>query len=335
MIAFTHGGHRTILEGGEFWAANPGGSLYRDAAAEEVWTTIRDIEAGTPWRDAVSGRFAQANPWLHRIVTDPSRDLFFRQHPPAPGAKILDLGAGWGQIAIPLAHHGEVVALEPTPERIAFIRAAASQEQVANRMYFVQGDFFEIELETRFDLVCCIGVLEWVPKFRPGEPLALQREFLERAARVLAPGGQIVIGIENRVGLKYLLGAPDDHLGVPGVAVHDRTLAARKWKTLAGNELRSFTFTQVELTELLAAAGLPNLTFFAALPDYKVPQLILPLGTEVDDYFTHGGFVPEHDGSRGGSLNFQPELQSLYQSLARMKVAHAFVPSFYAVAMRR
>ena len=141
-----------------------------------------------------------------------------------------------------------------------------------------------------------------------------------------------MIGIENRVGLKYLLGAPDDHLGVPGVAVHDRALAARKWKALTGDELRCFTFTQIELTELLAAAGLPNVTFFAALPDYKVPQLILPLGKEVDDHFARGGFVPEHDGSRGNSLEFQGELQSLYQSLARMEVAHVFVPSFYVVA---
>jgi SAM-dependent methyltransferase len=334
MISFTHGKDRVFVGQGDFWATDSGGSKYRDAEAEDVLAIVRDIDAGTPWRDAVSHRFAQKNPWLHRIVTDSSRDLFFRQYPLARGAKILDVGAGWGQTAIPLAQHGEVVALEPTPERIAFIRAAAAQEQVANRMYFIQGDLFELDFETHFDLVCCIGVLEWVPKFREGEPLALQREFLERAARALAPGGQVVIGIENRLGLKYLLGAPDDHLGIPGVAIHDRALAARKWKILAGKELRSFTFTQGELAELLVAAGLPNITFFAALPDYKVPQLILPLGKDVDDYFAHGGFVPEHDGSRGGSLDFQPELQSLYQSLARMEVAHAFVPSFYAVATR-
>ena len=272
MIEFHHNHETVSLPPGGFWTSAPTGPTYRDTSAEELWAIVRDIEGDMPWREAVARRYAHGNPWLYRIVTDPSRDLFFRLHPPPPDARILDLGAGWGQIALPLAHSCEVVAMEPTPERLAFIRAAALQERVAGRMYFVQGDFFDVDFDTRYDLITCIGVLEWVPKFRQGDPLGLQREFLERAARALAPGGQIVIGIENRLGLKYLLGAPDDHLGVPGVAVHDRALAAEKWKALAGIELRSFTFTQVELTELLAAAGLPNVTFFAALTDYKVPQ---------------------------------------------------------------
>lgn len=332
MISFKYGTEAVVVERGGFWNTKAVGTQYRDTAADEVWDIVRDVDAGTPWRQAVSRRFAQRNPWLHRIVTDLSRDFFFRQHPPAPGAKILDLGAGWGQIGIPLAHHGEVVALEPTPERMAFIRAAAAQEQIVDRMYFIQSDFLDIEFETRFDLICCIGVLEWVPKFRKGEPLTLQREFLKRTARALGPGGKIVIGIENRMGLKYLLGAPDDHIAVPGVAVFDAMLAAQKWKAMCGEGLRSFTYTHVELRELLAAAGLPNVTFFAALPDYKIPQLILPLGKEVDDYFAQGGFIPEHDGSCGRLLGFQAELQSHYQSLARMGIAQAFVPSFYAVA---
>ena len=83
---------------------------------------------------------------------------------------MLDIGAGWGQTALPLSRAHEVAALEPTPERLAFIRAAAVQEGVTKRLHFIQADFFDVEFETKFDLVTCIGVLEWVPKFRPGDP---------------------------------------------------------------------------------------------------------------------------------------------------------------------
>ncbi len=160
----------------------------------------------------------------------------------------------------------------------------------------------------------------------------MQAEFLNRIRALLKPGGQLVIGIENRLGLKYLLGAPDDHLGVPNIAIYDAALAAQKWQAQSGQNLRSFTFTQGELANLLKAAGFRTATFFAALPDYKLPQLILPLGPEINDHFECGEFVPEHDGHSGRPLAFQAELQSHYRSLARLKIAQEFVPSFFVTA---
>jgi 2-polyprenyl-3-methyl-5-hydroxy-6-metoxy-1,4-benzoquinol methylase len=332
MITFRHGGKTVAVEHGGLWTAQPGEDSYRDTPAGELWEIVREVRRGAPLRSVVARHYEKANPWLHQIVTSPARDLFFRQHPPKSGAKVLDIGSGWGQIALPLAKNTEVTALEPTPERLAFIQAAATQEQVADRMHFVQADFFDLEFEPQsFDLICSIGVLEWVAKFRPGEPGKVQAEFLNRIRALLKPGGQLVIGIENRLGLKYLLGAADDHLGVPNIAVYDATLAAQKWKAQSGQDLRSFTFTRSELTDLLKAAGFQTATFFAALPDYKLPQLILPLGQEINDHFDRGEFVPEHDGHSGQPLAFQAELQSHYRSLARLKIAQEFVPSFYVI----
>jgi 2-polyprenyl-3-methyl-5-hydroxy-6-metoxy-1,4-benzoquinol methylase len=332
MIRFRHGAEKIDLSAGGVWAAAPGGNVYRDTPPGELLEIVRAVGHGMPWRDAVARRYAQGNPWLLQIVTSPARDLFFRMHPPPPGARVVDVGAGWGQIALPLARRCTVTALEPTPERLAFIRAAAEQEAVADRMHFVQAGLFDVEFETPFDWACCIGVLEWVPKFRPGNPRAVQIDFLKRMRALLAPGGRIVIGIENRLGLKYLLGAPDDHLGVGGMAVYDAALAAQKWQAHSGQELRSFTFTRAELSEMLSLAGLPAIQFFAALPDYKVPQQILPMGAAVDDFFRAGGHVAEHDGSGGLPLPFQAELRSHYQSLANLGIAGDFVPSFYVVA---
>ena len=332
MIEFQHRGEPVHLRGGEAWFASGQGDAYRDTGAADLLAIVHRVEAGEPWRDVVAERYAESYPWLHSIVTSPARDLFFRRFPPPAGARILDIGSGWGQIALPLAHLGPVTALEPTPERLAFIRAAARQEGVDANLCFVQADFLDVEFETRFDLACCIGVLEWVPKFRAGEPRALQVEFLARARRLLAPQGQLVVGIENRLGLKYLLGAADDHIGASQVAVFDRELALRKWQAASGQPLRSFTYTRAELAEMLREAGFGRLAFHAALPDYKLPEILLPLGDAVNRFFLDDGFVAEHDGTNGAPLAFQDELRSHYRTLAALGIAADFVPSFFVTA---
>jgi len=334
MISFRHGEEVVALQTGDLWAADFAKATYRDTSAEDLWAIVHEVENGTPWRDAVARRYAPSHPWLHQIVTAPSRDLFFRLFPPPDGSRVLDIGAGWGQISLPLARTCDVTAIEPTPERLAFIRAAAAQEDVIRRLHFVQADFFDVEFLTRFDLVPCIGVLEWVPKFHAGDPREVQIDFLRRVRALLAPGGRLVVGIENRLGLKYLLGAPDDHLGLPNIAVYDAGLADRKWQAHAGEALRVFTFTRVELAEMLSAAGFSDHKFFAALPDYKLPQRILPLGPEVDHFFREGGYVAEHDGSNGQPLSCQAELCSHYRSLAQLGISSDFVPSFYVSCQR-
>ncbi|MFT3869478.1 MAG: class I SAM-dependent methyltransferase [Nibricoccus sp.] len=335
MISFSHRGQPHSLQPGESWTPQPASAdTYRDAPAKELWEIVRAVQAGQPWRNVVASRYAKTNPWLHQIVTSPKRDLFFRQQPPKPGAKVLDIGSGWGQIALSLARDAKalVTALEPTPERLAFIQAAAQQDRTNASMYFLQGDFFDVDFTTRFDLVTCVGVLEWVPKFRAGNPRNVQIEFLYRARSLLAPGGQLVIGIENRLGLKYLLGAPDDHIGPPNIAVFDAALATEKWQKHSGKPLRSFTFTRAELDELLRASGFANTKFFAALPDYKLPEKILPLGPSTNEHFATDNFIPEHDGCNGQPLAIQAELKSHYRSLAALGIASDFVPSFFVSA---
>jgi 2-polyprenyl-3-methyl-5-hydroxy-6-metoxy-1,4-benzoquinol methylase len=333
MTEFLHNGRPVRLGPGECHGAQVG-ATYEDAPAAELRELADQVRAGAPWRDAVRARYSVKHPWLARIVTDPARDLFFRLHPSQAGARVLDVGAGWGQIALPLARQAEVTAVEPASERLDFIRAAADQEGVTRRMRFIQADFLDLEFKPQFDLVACIGVLEWVPSFRSGDARALVKDFLGRAAVALEPGGRLVIGIENRMGLKYLLGARDDHLGIPGVAVYDDRLAASKWAAHSGKELRSFTYTKAELEDLLAAAGLSRTRFFAALPDYKLPESILPLGPELEARFAQGPHIPETDGYSGDTLPFQEELASHYRSLARMGCASMFAPSFFVEARK-
>lgn len=332
-LSFQHSGEVITLPPGGRWAAPRADTCYRDTAAGELQDIITAIDEGRPWREVVSERYARTKPWLHAIVTSPARDLFFRLHPPPSGARILDLGAGWGQIALPLARRGDltVTALEPTPERLAFIRAAARQEQAEGCMHFLETDFQAVEFESQFDYACCIGVLEWVPKFCPGEPRAVQLDFLRRVRRALRPGGTLVVGIENRFGLKYLLGTRDDHTGVPNVSVLDAALATVRYRESTGQELRVFTYTLTEYTDLFREAGFAICKAHGAFPDYKLPELILPC--EPADGFNRSLLAatlpPEHDGVDGQELPETAACHSHYRSLARLKIAQHFCPSFF------
>jgi len=78
----------------------------------------------------------------------------------------------------------------------------------------------------------------------------------------------------------------------------------------------------------LIESGFNSNQFFGAYPDYKLPQVILPLGPAINAWLKDGVFVHEHDGSCGRLLPFQAELASHYRSLAALDVAENFAPSF-------
>src|SRR5690606_27091215 len=87
---------------------------------------------------------------------------------------------------------------------------------------------------------------------------------LRRAVSHLRPGGALVVAIENQIGLKYLLGAREDHLGRPWVGIEGYTgpPGVRTWSRRV-------------LTAMLAAAGLDDQRWLAPFPDYKLPTVVL------------------------------------------------------------
>lgn len=325
------------LEGGGLFARVPG-ECFTDVGSSEHAEVNRRIAAGEPWREVVDAAFGAGRPWLHRIITDPSRDRFFREVHPVRNSRVLDVGSGWGQQVFALAKAGNVIcSIEPGPDRMGFIRTVARQEGFDGRVFFVQSRMQELEFAPEFDVVTCIGVLEWAGAFGGSLPARqAQRVFLASLRRCLRPGGCCVIGIENRLGLKYLLGARDDHTGLAGVSVLDADLASRRHEEAARGALTAFTYTEAEYRVLLGGAGFSRLEFHAAFPDYKVPEVILPCEPpdRVDAFFLGGGCCAEHDGFDGAPLPnaIQEDLRSHYRSLAALGIARHFAPSFFIVA---
>jgi SAM-dependent methyltransferase len=183
----------------------------------------------------------------------------FAQHL-QPGARVLEIGAGCGAVTRYLGECGaEVLALEGSLRRASIARERTRE---LRNVAVVAERFQDFSVAQRFDVVTLIGVLEYASLFSEAPNPALH--MLQAAKQLLAPGGRLILAIENQLGLKYLAGVPEDHLGQPMVGLEDR-YQARGARTYGRNELDA----------LLHGAGYARSRFSAPLPDYKMPATIL------------------------------------------------------------
>ena len=125
----------------------------------------------------------------------------------------------------------------------------------------IVGNFKNIKIVKKYDVITLIGVLEYAYHYIEGkEPY---QEFIKKLAECLKPGGRIYIAIENKLGLKYFAGYPEDHLGkiYAGLEGYERSDKVR-------------TFTRTELKSLVEKNGFYNVEFYYPFPDYKLPTVI-------------------------------------------------------------
>jgi SAM-dependent methyltransferase len=112
-------------------------------------------------------------------------------------ATVLEVGCGAGLLAVELARRGlDVEATDPVEAMIDLARQTASREGIAGRVRFSLGDVHALGFgDETFQLVVGLGVLPWID--RPEAALA-------EIARVLAPGGRVIVSINNRAPLHAL-----------------------------------------------------------------------------------------------------------------------------------
>jgi len=206
------------------------------------------------------------------------------------GKRILELGSGCGAITRYLGELGcQVLALEGSERRARITRARCrdlSQVQV------VCDSWDSFEWDHDFDIILLIGVLEYSSLFVKSAEIGPARkiaqfphiadvcpsddlfsavpgdnpplEMLRKCRSFLHGEGRIVLAIENKLGLKYWAGAPEDHTGRPYDGIQDLY-----------DSSTAITFGKDELARLLSHAGFPFRDFFYPFPDYKLPSVTL------------------------------------------------------------
>jgi SAM-dependent methyltransferase len=325
---------RIERRGDDLWVEADGTGDYTDIGMEAERGLVEVLKT-TPWQDVIAHRFAVQNPWLYKIITDRGRSLFLDFVPVQPGGNFLDVGSGWGQVAIPLSRMGQVFCLDVSVGRLEILRQIARQERAALR--YICGNYRTFPFaEEQFDLVVFNGSLEWIALGSPDIGIwDAQAAALEKARRILKPGGVVYIGIENAMGLKYLLGAPDDHTGIPHLTFLDEAEAAALYAKLnGGKRLPAKTWSLNEYRALMEAAGLEILEIYACFPDYKLVRSMVPIPA-VNSFLTETGLpYTEHSGTDGTELPCHHLLGPIYRLLARNGVAQYFCPSYAFIAKK-
>lgn len=176
---------------------------------------------------------------------------------------VLEVGAGMGAITRALGESGaDVVAVEGSVRRAT---VCADRVRDLDNVQVVADTIQGFGRPRRFGTIVMIGVLEYSRRFGfeadGRDPVDVM---LEHLVSLLEPNGTLVLAIENQLGLKYLAGFPEDHLGRRMIGVEDRY-----------TDDGVVTFGRQELGRRLAAAGLVHHDWYFPFPDYKVPTTVL------------------------------------------------------------
>jgi cyclopropane-fatty-acyl-phospholipid synthase len=103
-----------------------------------------------------------------------------------PGLRVLDIGSGWGGLALTLAadYGCDVTGLTLSTEQHAYAEARAARAGLAGRVRFLLRDYRE--LHERFDRIVSVGMLEHVG-------VNYLRSYFATVAELLEPDGVAVI----------------------------------------------------------------------------------------------------------------------------------------------
>lgn len=206
--------------------------------------------------------------------------------------RVLELGCGCGAITRWLGEHcGEVHAIEGNAARALTTRTRCA-DLTGVEVYV--GNFSELDERDGFDVVTLIGVLEYGHLYHPVErdrPAAAAAAGLRQARDALRSDGVLVLAIENKLGIKYLNGAREDHSGRPYDGIEGYPDPSRS----------AVTFSAREVERLLASAGFGAWELLLPFPDYKLASTIVnPAACDDEDriYNWLDGPAPDRGATR-------------------------------------
>jgi SAM-dependent methyltransferase len=119
---------------------------------------------------------------------------FIHEYESASGKSVLDYGCGHGYVLAHYARNGaDVSGLDVTQRAVELSRARFDLLGLTG--LFVRNEGSEVPFETNsFDIVCSMGVLHHIPDPQP---------VVAELARVLKPGGQLIVMVYNRNSFRY------------------------------------------------------------------------------------------------------------------------------------
>lgn len=230
-----------------------GSDLYSDGDAIEE-EMLRIAKSGK-WEEEL----LKSNKWAVLYHFSDIRGNIVEWYPMEKEAEVLEIGSGCGAVSGVLCKKAKRVVGIELSKRRSLINAYRNSN--CDNLEILVGNFKDIVLEEKFDYVTLIGVLEYASLYMDSDNP--YEGMLMKIKKYLKPDGKIIIAIENKMGLKYLNGAKEDHVG----------------KRFAGMEDYRYidsvrTFSKPELEKMLEKCGMDRYSFYYPSPDYKLPDTV-------------------------------------------------------------
>ena len=164
---------------------------------------------------------------------------------------VLQIGGDLGELTQVFCNNCEkVVTIEQNIEKA---KAIAKRYENRENLEIIVGNINDIILEERFSIITIIG----------NNPKIKLKDNIQKLERNLKENGKFIIAVDNKFGLRYCMGNPENILN-------------KKFESLIGynNEPEKIeSFTKSSLEQIFNSIGY-KYTFYYPLPDYKMPNVI-------------------------------------------------------------
>lgn len=282
-----------------------GNDLYCDGDIEDTIIKIIASNSTNDYEKDINANFS----WPTFYHLSKIRQNILNWYPFKNDSNILEIGCGMGAITELLCQKCSSV----TSVELSQKRATATYLRCRNydNLEIIVGNLNDINFTKKYDYITLIGVLEYQLQYTDSNnPF---KDFLKKIKNLLTPNGKLLIAIENKYGLKYWCGMPEDHSSIPFDGINN----------YAYSNITK-TFSKKELDFLIKSSGFNNTFFYYPLPDYKFPQVIysesyLPRTKSIDNWIPY--YYPNSNSLIANEKN-------LYSDIIDNNVFEFFANSF-------
>lgn len=164
----------------------------------------------------------------------------------APGSLVLEAGCGAGLTTVALAMRGHsVTATDSVPRMLQMTGELVRESGMVDRVSTELADINRMRFaENRFDVAAAIGVLPWLRSLETP---------VRELARVVKPGGYLVISVDNVLALNRLLDPRLSPMIEPVKRALRRMLNRLRW---GSSPPRACTHSIAQIDRAIAHAGL-------------------------------------------------------------------------------
>ncbi len=205
----------------------------------------------------------------------------------SPGDEVLDIGCGWGGMAIHLAkHHGvRVTGITLSEEQAALARERVAAAGVADKVTILLEDYRDTAASgRRFDRIVSVGMFEHVGR-------AQFETFFQAAARMLADDGVMLLHTIGRMGQPGMTDAFTRKYIFPGgyIPALSETLAASEKFRLIATDIETLRLHYARTIRCWYANCLAHRDTIIAMYDEKFFRMWTFYLAGAATVFEHGG----------------------------------------------